>query len=75
MRTLTRPNKTNKTNEKLKYGFGICPICRKNDGFYIFFVPRNGEGSRDYGLRLGCPKCRRTFQLGMIVESAEKKKK
>ena len=75
MKTLTKPNKTNKMDGKtLQHGFGICPICRKNDGFYIFFVPRNGEGSRDYRLRLGCPKCRRMFQLGMIVEPNKKKK-
>lgn len=65
--------KAEKKSSRISQTFTRCPDCGKNEGFYVFLVHKNGNKPSEFGVRLACPKCRRIFQIGLIVEASAKK--
>lgn len=65
--------KEEKKGSRIRQTFTRCPDCGKNEGFYVFLVNKNGGKPSEFGVRLACPKCRRIYQIGLIVEETAKK--
>jgi len=70
--TLDSKKSRNAASRYQQQQFKKCPKCTKENGFYVYLLPRNGSKSfGNYGVRLVCTKCRQVFQIGLIMESAE----
>lgn len=63
------------TGGPIRQGFRKCPACRKNNGFYVFLMAKNGNRASEFNVRLVCPKCERVFQMGLLIDANQKQGK